>query len=149
MEETEMAEETNITLANDGKVLGHTEVNPSVLEVIAGIAASEIDGVIKMQSSIGNQVSELFGRVEHGKGVKVSMNDDTIIFDVYVYLEYGVSVPKVSLKLQEHIKSQISAMTDLTVAEINIHVEGIVPQKADQQLDPNNLFGDDEEEKGE
>lgn len=145
-----MAEETNIILANDGKVLGHTEVNPTVLEVIAGIAANEVDGVIKMQSSISNQVSELFGRVEHGKGVKVSVTDNVVIFDVYVFLEYGVSVPKVSLKLQEHIKSQVHAMTELTVAEINVHIEGIVPKKADHQLDPNNLFGDEDapEEKG-
>lgn len=138
-----MAEEKNIRLANDDKILGHTEVNPTVLEVIAGIAASEVDGVIKMQGSIGNQVSELFGKVEHGKGVKVSVTDDVLTFDVYVYLEYGVSVPKVSLKLQERIKSQIHAMTELSVAQINIHIEGVVPKKDDQKLDPNNLFGEE------
>ncbi|MBM7544045.1 Asp23/Gls24 family envelope stress response protein [Periweissella beninensis] len=146
-----MAEETNIVLTNDNAVLGKTEVNPNVLEVIAGIAANEVDGVFRMHGSIGNQVSELFGRVEHGKGVKLVVNDDTLVFDVYVYLNYGVSVPKVALNIQEHIKSQISAMTELTITEINVHVEGVIPEKMtkESKVDINNLFPDDIEEAGE
>ncbi|QBO36786.1 Asp23/Gls24 family envelope stress response protein [Periweissella cryptocerci] len=144
-----MAEDTNIVLANDGKVLGKTEVNPDVLEVIAGIAANEVDGVYRMRGSLGSQVSELFGHKAHGKGVKLTVTDDALTFDVYVFLEYGVSVPKVALKLQEHVKSQISSMTELAVAEINVHVEGVVPEKVTNKLDPNNLFADDQEEVGE
>jgi uncharacterized alkaline shock family protein YloU len=145
MEETKMAEDTNIILVNDGKVLGKTEVNPDVLEVIAGIAANEVDGVYRMRGSLSSQVSELFGHSAHGKGVKLTVTEDSLIFDVYVFLEYGVSVPKVALKLQEHVKSQISSMTELNIAEVNVHVEGVVPEKVTNKLDPNNLFADENE----
>ncbi len=33
-------------------------------------------------------------------------------------------------------------MTDLTLDEVNVHVVGVVPEKA-PKLDPDNLFADD------
>ncbi|MCQ2569972.1 MAG: Asp23/Gls24 family envelope stress response protein, partial [Limosilactobacillus sp.] len=64
-----MAEESTIELIhdNDGKII----LSPQTLEFIAGIAASEVDGVSKMHGSLANNVSELLGRSDHRRGVKV------------------------------------------------------------------------------
>ncbi|ANZ62141.1 alkaline-shock protein [Secundilactobacillus paracollinoides] len=140
-----MAEDTNITLTAEEPALGNIQVAPQVLEIIAGIAANDVDGVARMRGSLANSVNELFGRKERGKGVKLSLTDDDLRVDVYVYLDYGVSVPKVALAIQEQVKQQLLFMTDLHLSEVNVHVEGVIPEKTTQAVDPNNLFDDDDE----
>ncbi|WP_076459371.1 Asp23/Gls24 family envelope stress response protein [Limosilactobacillus caccae] len=140
-----MAEESKIVLSSEDQSLGTIQISPRVLEIIAGIAASEIDGVSKMYGSFANSVSELLGRSDHRRGVKLSSNDEDISLDVDVYVEYGVSVPKVAAQIQDKVKQQITLMTDLKVKEVNVHIKGIVTAKEDQQVDPDDLFGEHED----
>ncbi|WP_288529333.1 Asp23/Gls24 family envelope stress response protein [uncultured Secundilactobacillus sp.] len=143
-----MAEDTNIVLDADEPALGKIEVAPQVLEIIAGIAASSVDGVARMRGSFANSVNELFGRKERGKGVKLTFDSNTLKADVYVYLNYGVAVPQVALAIQEEVKQQLLVMTDLETAEVNVHIEGVIPEKTTSAIDPNNLFGDQEDDAG-
>ncbi len=57
-----MAEDTNIVLKATEPTLGKIEVAPQVLEIIAGIAASNAEGVARMRGSLANSVNELFGK---------------------------------------------------------------------------------------
>ncbi|WP_461239383.1 Asp23/Gls24 family envelope stress response protein [Paucilactobacillus sp. N302-9] len=134
-----MAEETNISLNDDAKK-GAIKIAPRVLESISGIAASEVEGVVKMQGSLANSVNELLGRGNHRRGVKLTQDGDQLVIDVAIYLDYGVSVPKIALEIQDRIKQQVSLMTDLKVKEVNVHIEGIIPEKAEQQIDPDDIF---------
>ncbi|MTV81083.1 Asp23/Gls24 family envelope stress response protein [Secundilactobacillus folii] len=143
-----MAEDTNIVLKATEPVLGRIEVAPQVLEIVAGIAASNVEGVARMRGSLANSVNELFGKKERGKGVKLSLNGDALNVDVYVYLNYGVSVPKVALAIQEQVKQQLLFMTDLRISEVNVHIQGVIPEKTTSTVDPNNIFEDDESENG-
>lgn len=138
-----MAEETNIVLNDDQQELGAIQIAPGVLEIIAGIAASQVDGVSRMHGSIANSVNELLGRPDHSRGVKLTNKDDELSVDVAVYLSYGVSVPKTALEIQDKVKQQISLMTNLTVGEVNVHIEGVVTEKVEQQIDPNDIFAED------
>lgn len=137
-----MAEEKNIILANRTDAQGTIEIVPQVLEVILGIAAVQVDGVYQMRGSLASQINAWFGRANHGKGVDLTVAGDQLKADVYVYLNYGVSVPKVALAMQEQLREQLLYMTDLTLAEVNVHVVGVVPEKA-PAIDPNDLFKDD------
>lgn len=141
-----MAEESKIVLSSEDQSLGTIQISPRVLEIIAGIAASEIDGVSKMYGSFANSVSELLGRSDRRRGVKLSSsNNDELSIDVDVYVEYGVSVPKVASQIQDKVKQQVNIMTDLTVTEVNVHIKGIVNAKEDHQVDPDNLFNEHHE----
>lgn len=102
---------------------------PEVIEVIVGIAAAKVDGVYGMRGNIASNVSELFGRAAHGKGVTLSQNDKGVIVDLYCYLDYGVTVPKVALEMQEKVKEQVLFMTDIELVEVNVHVVGVIPEK--------------------
>ncbi|WP_262316264.1 Asp23/Gls24 family envelope stress response protein [Lacticaseibacillus parakribbianus] len=139
-----MAEETNIILANRTDAQGTIEIVPEVLEVILGIAAVGVDGVYQMRGSLTSSINEWFGRANHGKGVALTVDGTQLTADVYVYLDYGVSVPKVALDMQQTLREQLLYMTDLTLAAVNVHVVGVVPEKA-APVDPENLFADDEE----
>ena len=43
-------------------------------------------------------------------------------------MNYGVSVPKVALEMQDRVKQQVLFMTDIDLVEVNIHVV-VVPEK--------------------
>ena len=51
-----MAEESKIVLSSKDQTLGVIQISPRVLEFIAGIAASQVDGVAKMYGSLANNV---------------------------------------------------------------------------------------------
>ncbi|WP_283621460.1 Asp23/Gls24 family envelope stress response protein [Limosilactobacillus avium] len=143
-----MPEDSKIILNKDDQKLGTIQIAPRVLEIIAGYAASEVKGVSKMYGSFANSVGELLGRSDHRRGVKLVNDADDLIIDVDVYVEYGVSVPKVAGQIQERIKQQITLMTNLVVTEVNVHVKGIIAPQEDQQVDPDNLFGEDKDDGG-
>lgn len=105
--------------------LGKIEIAPEVIEVIAGIAASEIEGVAQMRGNFATGVVERFGKKNHGKGVKVDLTDEGIVIDVYCVMEFGVSIPTVAQKVQDNIRQALLNMTALEINEINIHVVGV------------------------
>jgi uncharacterized alkaline shock family protein YloU len=144
-----MAEDSKIILNNDDQTLGTIQIAPRVLEIIAGIAASEVDGVSKMYGSFANSVSELLGRSDFRRGVKIVNDDDNLTIDVDVYIEYGTSVPKTAELIQKRIKQQVALMTSLKVTEVNVHVKGIVAETPNQSVDPNDIFGEKNDKKAE
>ncbi|KRL61511.1 Asp23/Gls24 family envelope stress response protein [Latilactobacillus fuchuensis] len=138
-----MAEETNIVLDAQENSLGKIQMAPEVVEVILGIAAGQIEGVHQMRGTLSSSINELFGRSNHGKGVTLKVIEGKVNADVYVYLNYGVSVPKVALAMQEALKEQLLFMTDLELAEVNVHVVGVVTEKPQNIIDPDDLFSDE------
>lgn len=108
------------------------KIDPSVLEVILGIAAEKVDGIVGMRGNLTSGIKQVLGRQDRGKGVSISVDQDNkLVADVFVYLEAGVNVPKVAMKLQKILKMQLIQMTDLELKKINIHVVGLVfPEEA-------------------
>ncbi|MBD1378795.1 Asp23/Gls24 family envelope stress response protein [Metabacillus arenae] len=105
--------------------LGKVEIAPEVIEVIAGIAASEVDGVAQMRGNFASGVVERLGKKNHGKGVKVELSNDSIVIDVYCVMNFGVSIPNVAQGIQDNIRQALLNMTALEINEINIHVVGV------------------------
>ena len=106
-----MPEDSEIRLNND-QHLGTIKISPRVLEFIAGIAATQVNGVSKMHASLANSVGVILGRSEHRRGVKLTMEKDgSLTFDVAVYIDYGRDVTKVATEIQDKIKQQVALMT--------------------------------------
>ncbi|MHA6251009.1 Asp23/Gls24 family envelope stress response protein [Oceanobacillus sp. CAU 1775] len=105
--------------------LGRVEIAPEVIEVIAGLAATEVDGLYAMRGNFASGVAERLGKQTHNKGVKVELVDEGIDIDVYCILNFGVSIPKVAEKIQTKIRQTLKNMTLLEISEINIHIVGI------------------------
>jgi len=117
-----------------GNSLGKVEIAPEVIEIIAGIAASEVDGVASMRGNFASGVVERFGKKIHGKGVKVELLEEGIRVDVYCVMKFGVSIPAVAQGIQDNIRQALINMTALETEEINIHVVGI--QFENQNTEP-------------
>lgn len=124
-----MAEKTvqsYVQMAAAGKdSLGKVELAPEVLEVIAGIATTEVEGVAGTRGNFATGVVEKLGKKIHGKGIKTEMTDDGLFVDVYCFVKYGYSVPKVAKNIQTQIRQAVLNMTSLETKEVNVHITGI------------------------
>ncbi|WJY28434.1 MULTISPECIES: Asp23/Gls24 family envelope stress response protein [Sporosarcina] len=108
-----------------GENLGKIELAPEVLEVIIGIATSEVEGIVMTSGNFATGVAEKFGKVMHGKGVKTDWADGRLIIDVYCIAEEGQFIPQVAADVQKKIREAVFHMTSIEAGEVNIHVTGI------------------------
>lgn len=122
-----MSEYRAIDLNDAKNELGTIEISPEVIEVIAGLAASEVDGVHSLRGSFATDVAERFGRKNHGKGVKVDLGSEGegTTIDIFVTLRYGVSIPEVAKNIQANIHQAIQTMIAIPLEAINIHIVGV------------------------
>lgn len=106
--------------------LGTIRIADEVVEIIAGLAASEVEGVAGMSGGFVGDLAQMIVRSKSlSKGVKVEVGEQEAAVDLFLIVEYGVSIPDVSLKVQEAVKDAIESMTGLTVVETNVHVQGV------------------------
>ena len=73
--------------------------------------------------------SDTLSKLSLGRGVYLKNVDEELTADIYLYLEYGVKVPKVAVAIQKAVKDAVRNMADVELTAINIHVAGIVPDK--------------------
>ncbi|WP_301108270.1 Asp23/Gls24 family envelope stress response protein [Sporosarcina sp.] len=105
--------------------LGRVQLAPEVLEVIIGIATTEVGGVVATQGNFATGVAEKLGKVIYGKGVKTEWADEGLKIDVYCIIEYGHSIPTVAAEIQGEVRQAIYHMTSLATHEVNVHITGI------------------------
>jgi uncharacterized alkaline shock family protein YloU len=124
-----------LEMTHEENGLGKVEIAPEVIEVIAGIAASEVEGVAQMRGNFASGVVERLGKKNHGKGVKVDLSEDGITIDVYCVMMFGVSIPTVAQRIQDNTRQALYNMTALEINEINIHVVGIQFETKSQEIE--------------
>lgn len=107
------------------QILGKVEIAPEVIEVIASLATSEVEGISGMRGNFASDVVEKFGIKNHGKGVRVNIEDDNIVLDVFVSIKYGESIPEVAENVQDNIRTTLLTMTGLEAKEVNVHILGV------------------------
>lgn len=111
---------------NENEKLGDVKIADEVVVVIAGIAATEVEGV---ESMAGNVTNDLMGRLsgnKMSKGIKVEVNEDKVSVDLSINVSYNYNIPEISAKVQEKVKNAIETMTGLTVLEVNIKIASVV-----------------------
>ena len=113
--------------------LGTIRIADEVVSIIAGLAATEIDGIAGMSGGLVGGIAEMLGRKNFSKGVKVEVGEREAAIDLYIIVKYGVRIPDVALAAQENIKQAIENMTGLSVVEVNVHVQGVnFPEEEDK-----------------
>ena len=108
----------------DGQ-LGEVQIADEVVATIAGLAATEVEGVASMA---GNVTKELIGKLgvkNLSKGVKVLVTDNNVDVDLALNIDYGYSIMKVSEKVQDRVKIAIENMTGLEVSMVNIRIMNV------------------------
>ena len=118
---------------------GEIFIDPPVHEKIIAIATAKVDGV---HSFSNKSVSDTLSKLSLGRGVYLKESNEELTADIYLYLEYGVKVPKVALAIQKAVKDAVRDMADVELSAVNIHVAGIVPDKTPKP-ELKDLFNED------
>ena len=105
--------------------IGEVQIADEVVAIIAGLAATEVDGVASMAGNITNELVSKLGMKNLSKGVKVTVLEGVVTVDLNMNIEYGKNILETSKKVQEKVKSSIENMTGLEVADVNIHIASV------------------------
>jgi uncharacterized alkaline shock family protein YloU len=107
---------------------GTIRISEDVVAAIASQAAAEIDGVTLMAAA-GAGVSDLIGKKQGRRGVKIILDENRVNIDVYLLTAYGKPIPGLAQKVQDRVSASVQSMTGLTVSNVNVHVGGISFEK--------------------
>lgn len=120
--------------------IGTIQIAPEVIEVIAGLATVEVQGVAGMSGGFAGGIAELLGRKNLSKGVKVEVGQREAAVDVSIVVEFGNRIPDVASSIQRNVKHAIESMTGLSVVEVNVHIHDVqfkaVPEKSAEEDEP-------------
>ncbi len=105
--------------------MGEVRIADEVVAIIAGLAATEVDGVDSMAGNITNELVGKLGMKNLSKGVKVDVTEEHVSVDLSLNIKYGYNIPDVSERVQDRVKSAIENMTGLTVLDVNIRIAGV------------------------
>lgn len=124
--EVELEEEAGLTPAFPAHTeQGQVRISDDVVSTIASMAASEVDGVAGMSGGLVSGLTEMLGKRNPSRGVRVEVGERATIIDLYLMVDYGVRIPTVAQRVQEKVKQVVEDMTGLKVAAVNIHIQGV------------------------
>lgn len=113
----------------DSNNIGEVQIADDVVAIIAGLAATDVEGVASLVGNVTNEIISKLGKKNLGKGIKVEVANNAVTVDMSLILEYGYSIPKTSEQVQEKVKNAIENMTGLTVEEVNVRISGVTMDK--------------------
>lgn len=124
-----MESDRNTYILQEDESMGAVKIADDVVAMIAGIAATEVEGVAAMAGNVTNELMSKVGVKNLKKGVKVDVLDKVVTVDLALIMDYGYNIPATSQKVQEKVKSAIENMTGLEVSNVNIRIAGVNMQK--------------------
>ena len=111
---------------NDSQTdLGTIKIHKDSIASIAGIAATEIEGVKCIGKNFRSGLLELVGKKDY-TAIRVEFDKNGEVFlEIPLVVKYKFSIPDVATKVQENVRNSLEKMTNLFVKDININVQAI------------------------
>ena len=121
-----------------------------VIEKIVAIAMREVPGVVGMKGSWFNRVQDAFGASDSTKGVSVEVTPESAVrVNISVLIEYGAYAPQVFEDVKRAVVKQVTGMTGLEVAGVNLRIEDVLtPEEVEQRSRRPKHEDDDDEAQG-
>ncbi|MDO4370020.1 MAG: Asp23/Gls24 family envelope stress response protein [Clostridia bacterium] len=106
--------------------LGLVTVDDDVLVRVAGYAALDCYGIVGMASKRSTDgIVQLMGRENIGRGVKIRTSGDKVDIDLFIIVEYGISISAVAASIIETVKYKVERFAGVPVGRVNVCVEDI------------------------
>lgn len=135
-ERKEVQTQEDIIETVDSSVEIDTNLNISedVIGIIAGLAASEVEGIAGMTLGFVDGINQILGgNKKYSKGVKIELEGRKVTIDLFVNVKYGVRIPDIAYAAQNSVKTAVETMTGLEVTAVNINVQGITFDKKEDK----------------
>ena len=112
------------------EIASNLTISEDVIGIIAGLAAAEVEGVSGMTLGFVDGINQILGsNKKYSKGVKIELDGNEVVINLYVIVKYGVKIPDVAFSIQNSVKSSVETMTGLNVKSVNINVQGVTFDK--------------------
>ncbi len=112
-------------LETEKKGIGKIQIADEVIAIIAGIEATNVEGIAGMSGNISGEIMEVLGRKNLSKGVKIAIEESSVSIELNVVINFGVKIPEVATEVQKKVKNAVETMTGLEVSQINLNIVGI------------------------
>ncbi|MDR0519322.1 MAG: Asp23/Gls24 family envelope stress response protein [Clostridiales Family XIII bacterium] len=119
--------ENNDSKNNDNKKdIGGVFVSPDVIVAYISQAVAETSGVAELAGNISDTITKkILGKESDFKGIKIDAGENGYTIDIHIIVYYGERIPDVAWNVQQNVKSSLSNVMDITLENINIHVQGV------------------------
>ena len=105
--------------------LGAIRIHKNVIASIASLATLEIEGAKRIGKNLKSGIMEMMGR-KNSSGIKVEIDkNDEIKIEIPLIIKYGFNIPDIANKVQENVRNALEKMSNLSIKDININVQGI------------------------
>jgi uncharacterized alkaline shock family protein YloU len=130
------------------QVKGRIDIEDEVVEKVAGLAATEVEGVADLGGDLSRAVESVRERIGIGhkrgdQGVKARIDGREVSIEVTIVIEYGHVVMEVARQVKTNVAIQTNRMLGLRVVEVNVIVDDVTmpqtpranaPEDDDQRL---------------
>lgn len=105
---------------------GTISIDNEVIARIAGISSMDCYGVVGMAAkNVKDGLVHLLKLDSLTRGVRLTMDENKIILDLHIIVEYGTNISAIADTLISNVKYQVENYVGLEVSKINIFVEGV------------------------
>lgn len=106
--------------------VGTIYITEDVMLKVVGYAALECYGIVAMSSKRAKDgLVQWLGRENLSKGVQLKLVDDMLDVDLFIIVEYGISIAEVCKTIAQTVRYKLESMTGVKVRRVNISVEGV------------------------
>jgi uncharacterized alkaline shock family protein YloU len=104
---------------------GKIDISKAAVATIANRAVMQCYGVVGMANkNLVNGISHILSR-DSRRGIDVSIEDEEIVVDVYVIVEYGTRIRVVAESIQNTVKFHVEKSIGIPVRAVNVYVHGL------------------------
>lgn len=119
-------------VVESGTDLGSVQIHNSVIASIARVAALKIPGVVEMSGGLVDGLAGMIGKKTPDRGIRVEHEDQTVVLELHVVLEFGARIPHVAWQIQTEVRSAVEKMTGKPVKAVHVIVQGVrIPAAAE------------------
>lgn len=106
--------------------LGNIHYSEEVLAKIVGLSTMECYGVVGMVSkNVTEGLWELM-RIENlSKGVKLKFDNDKLIVELFVMVEYGTKISEIANNIIQKVRYSVENFTGLKVSSVTVNVQAV------------------------
>ena len=121
-----MAEKRTTYKIQDLGGIGEVQIADEVVAIIAGLAATEVEGVSSLAGNLTNEVISKAGMNKLSKGVKIITEEENkVAVRLGVNISYGYEIPKICQQVQDKVKNAIENMVGLEVISVDIKIASV------------------------
>ena len=106
-----------------------------VIEKIAALSLREVDNVVGARGNWLNRVQDVLGATDAAKGVSVEVaRENAVRINISVLIRFGAYAPQVFEDVKQAVSAQVTSMTGLEVAGINLRIEDVLTEEEYERM---------------